>query len=141
RVFANFARNDSLIVMRVTQRREGPQSRQRKLKRRSVMTNSNRSWTNALIFSGLCAVLSAAFAFQTSAQDSRSGQWIIDTTRGTNQYQLTLNYTSAKRGLGNNITSFSLAPDRLQGLTGAQIMSADSHVQFQLIRAAGTFNC
>jgi len=56
------------------------------------MTNLNRSWRNALIFSGLCAVLSAAFAFQTSAQDSRSGQWIIDTTRGTNQYQLTLNY-------------------------------------------------
>ena len=43
--------------------------------------------------------LTAGFLIsQSHAQDSRSGQWIIDTTRGTNQYQLTLNYSSARRG-------------------------------------------
>ena len=85
---------------------------------------------------GLTALVSFVLVgcfFQTSAQDSRSGQWIIDTTRGSNQYQLTLNYSSAKRGYGNNITSFSLSPDRLQGLTSAQIMSSGSPVRFQLI--------
>ena len=94
-----------------------------------------------LVFLTAGLLISKTRASQTRAQDSRSGQWIIDTTRGTNQYQLTLNYSSVRRGFGNNITSFSLSPDRLQGLTGAQIMSAGSQVQFQLIRDAGTFNC
>src|SRR5258708_8288185 len=39
------------------------------------------------------------------------------------------------------MTSNKIEADRLQALTGAQIMSVGSHVQFQLIRDAGTFNC
>ena len=89
---------------------------------------------------GLTALISFVLVgclFQTSAQDSRSGQWIIDTTRGSSQYQLTLNYSSTKRGFGNNISSFSVSPDRLPGLTSAQIMSSGSPVRFQLVRDAG----
>src|SRR5262245_5085360 len=100
--------------------------------------------TNRLERTTLTALISFVVVgclFQTRAQDARSGQWIIDTTRGSNQYQLTLNYPSTKRGFGNNINSFSLSPDRLQGLTSAQITSSGSSVRFQIVRDAGTFNC
>ena len=103
------------------------------------MTNVNSPLRTALILSAL--VIAAFVASQTRAQDSRSGQWIIDTTRDAKQHHLTLNYSSTRPGFGHNITSFNLAPDRLQGLTGAQIMSAGSQVQFQLVRDAGTLNC
>src|SRR5262249_3263454 len=100
--------------------------------------------TNRLGRTTLTALISFVVVgclFQTRAQDAHSGQWIIDTTRGSNRYQLTLNYPSNKRGFGNNITSFNLSPDRLQGLTSAQIMSTGAPVQFQIVRDAGTFNC
>src|SRR5215471_6210619 len=103
------------------------------------MVITNRLGRMALTI--LCLLVLISCFIRTQAQDSRSGQWIIDTTRGSNQYQLTLNYPSTKRGFGNNITSFSVSPDRLQGLTGAQIMSSGSPVRFQVVRDAGTFNC
>ena len=111
------------------------------------MRNANRIWRNALILSSLCAVLTAgiytrqtsAYARQASGQQARSGEWIINPTREGNQYFLTLNYRT--EGRGNNMISGPIEPNRLQGLSGAQIMSAGSHVQFQIVRDAGTFNC
>src|ERR1044072_1836269 len=83
--------------------------------------------------------------FQARAQDSYTGQWIVEPARGTSMLQLTLSYSSGKSagkwGRGNSITSFGIAPEQLQVLTQAQMSSAGSSVQFQLIRDAGTFNC
>src|ERR1041384_5340217 len=91
--------------MRFAQRRREPPSR--KVHRRTAMIRRN-----ALILSALCISLAAFFALRTNAQDSRSGQWIIDTTTGTNQYHLTLSYTS-ESGRGNSMNSFNFSPDRL----------------------------
>src|SRR5947207_9505979 len=44
-------------------------------------------------------------------------------------------------GRGSSMSSFNLSPDRLQGLSGPQIMSAGQQVQFQIVRDAGNFNC
>ncbi len=83
--------------------------------------------------------------FQTRAQDSYTGQWIIEPARGTSSLQLTLTYSAEKSGSkwgrGSSITSFGIAPEQLRGLTQAQMMAAGSNVQFQLVRDAGTFNC
>src|SRR5215510_684038 len=114
-------------------------SKPRKVREENPMTTINR--LSRIALTALISLELISCFLRTQAQDSRSGQWIIDTTRGSNQYQLTLNYPSTKRGFGNNINSFSLSPDRLQGLTSAQIMSSGSPVRFQIVRDAGTFNC
>lgn len=83
--------------------------------------------------------------FQTQAQDSYTGQWIIEPARGTSSLQLTLTYSQEKSGgkwgRGSSITSFGIASDQLRGLTQSQMMTSGSNVQFQLVRDAGTFNC
>jgi archaellum component FlaD/FlaE len=78
---------------------------------------------------------------QTRVQDSYTGQWIIEPAREASLLHLTLTYSSEKRGRGQSINSFSLSPEQLRGLTSAQLMSAGTNVQFQLVRDAGTFNC
>ncbi|MEN3335725.1 MAG: hypothetical protein V7641_5090 [Blastocatellia bacterium] len=78
---------------------------------------------------------------QASAQDSYTGQWIIEPAREASLLHLTLTYSSEKRGRGQSMDSFSLSPEQLRGLTSAQLMSAGTNVQFQLVRDAGTFNC
>lgn len=78
---------------------------------------------------------------QTRADDAYTGQWIIEPAREANLLHLTLTYSSEKRGRGHSMTSFSLSPEQLRGLTPAQMMSAGTNVQFQLVRDAGTFNC
>jgi hypothetical protein len=78
---------------------------------------------------------------QTRAEEPYTGQWIVEPARQANALHLTLNYSSEKRGRGNNITSFHVSPEQLRGLTPAQMMSAGTNVQFQLVRDAGTFNC
>ena len=79
------------------------------------MINSNRIARVAL--TAMLALLTAvSLSLPSSAQDARSGQWILDTTRGTGEYNLTLNYRSDGEGRGNNITSFRIDPDRLRGL-------------------------
>ena len=83
--------------------------------------------------------------YRALAQDSNSGQWIIEPARGTDLLQLTLTYSAGRPtgqwGRGSSITSFGLALDQLRGLTQAQMMSAGTNVQFQLVRDAGAFNC
>ncbi len=53
--------------------------------------------------------------FQTRAQDSYTGQWIIEQVRGTSSLQLTLTYSAEKSGSkwgrGSSITSFGIAPE------------------------------
>src|SRR6185369_13390661 len=78
---------------------------------------------------------------KTNAQDSYTGQWIIDTGRTTNQFHATFSYRSGKQGRGNSMSGFMIDPQRLQGLTREQIASTGSHVVFQLVRDAGTLNC
>src|SRR6185295_9203654 len=110
--------------------------------RRSAMTNTNRIWKSAPILACVCAVLTAGFfALQARAQDSRDGQWILESLREAGRYNLTLSYSSGRLGRGNNMSSSLVTLDRLRGLSQPQIMSAGSNVQFQLVREAGTFNC
>ena len=78
---------------------------------------------------------------ETSAQDSYTGQWIIEPARANGRYQVTLTYQSPKTGRGHSMSGFTLEPERLQGLSQTQIMSAGTRVQFQLVRDAGTLNC
>ena len=78
---------------------------------------------------------------ETSAQDSYAGQWIIEPARSSGRYQVTFSYQSPKSGRGRSMSGFQIEPDRLQGLTQGQVMSAGSRVQFQLVRDAGTLNC
>src|SRR4051812_17052356 len=84
---------------------------------------------------------SYAPTFQTRAQDSYTGQWIIEPSRAAGSLQLTLTYSAEKSGSqwgrGSSITSFGVAPDQLRGLTQAQMMASGSNVQFQLVRDAG----
>lgn len=82
-----------------------------------------------------------AEAAPAGADDAYTGQWIIEPSRQAGWLHLTLTYSNEKRGRGQSITSFKLAPDGLRGLSQAQMMSAGTNVQFQLVRDAGTFNC
>ncbi|MGA9769498.1 MAG: hypothetical protein WBV94_10685 [Blastocatellia bacterium] len=105
--------------------------------------------TYAIRLSALVAAMilltSYISTFHTRAQDSYTGQWIIEPERASNQLQLTLTYSAEKSGSkwgrGSSITSFGIAPEQLRGLTQSQMMAAGSNVQFQLVRDAGTFNC
>ena len=78
---------------------------------------------------------------ETSAQDSYTGQWIIEPARTAGRYQVTFTYQSTRSGRGHSMSGFTIEPERFQGLTQTQIMSAGSRVQFQLVRDAGTLNC
>src|SRR5215217_3048593 len=93
----------------------------------------------------LCVIAAVAVAsfsvIRISAQNSSTGQWIIDAKRSTNSIHLTLNYSNDVAGRGNSITSFNLDPGALRGLSQAQMMSSGGQVQFQLVRDAGTLNC
>src|SRR5262245_51919420 len=100
------------------------------------MTITHRLWKHFMFL-----LFASLVALQTPAQESRSGQWIIDTTRGNGKYQITLSYRSDSNGHGNSTTSQRIEPDRLRGLSSAQIMSSGTQVQFQVVRDAGTFNC
>jgi hypothetical protein len=80
-------------------------------------------------------------SLQVRADGAYTGQWIIEPAREASLLHLTLTYSSERRGRGQSLTSFSLSPDQLRGLTPAQMASAGSNVQFQVVRDAGTFNC
>jgi DNA-binding transcriptional MerR regulator len=75
-----------------------------------------------------------------AAQVSFTGQWLIEFRTGEDKVQVSLRYESPN-GHGFSNTGFHIAPDQLQGLTREQAMSGGTHVQFQLKRDAGTFNC
>src|SRR3989442_8168750 len=78
-------------------------------------------------------------------QDAIS-QWMIEYRTGEDKVQLTLRYdrhneSNTGRHSESHSTSFRIAPDQLRGLTREQAMSSGAHVQFQVKRDAGTFNC
>lgn len=87
---------------------------------------------------------SAQSATQSAAQsrdaEGFTGQWLIEPTRDPSLLNLTLMYRH-KEGRGQNITSNSLSATQLRGLSSAQMSSAGTNVEFQLVRDAGTFNC
>jgi hypothetical protein len=82
----------------------------------------------------------AADASATSAQVSFTGQWLVEFRTGEDKVQFSLRYESRDAHDINN-TGFHIAPDQLRELTREQAMSGGTHVQFQLKRDAGTFNC
>jgi hypothetical protein len=77
---------------------------------------------------------------QAQADETYTGQWIIEPEREANWLHLTLMY-SHKQGRGQSMHSNRIAADQLRGLGSAQMMSAGTNVQFQIVRDAGTFNC
>jgi DNA-binding transcriptional MerR regulator len=81
-----------------------------------------------------------ADASSVAAQVSFTGQWIVEFRTGEDKVQFSLRYQS-RDGHDFNNTGFNITPDRLQGLTREQAMSGGTHVEFQLKRDAGTFNC
>jgi len=78
---------------------------------------------------------------QARAEEAHTGQWIIEPGRDANWLHLTLMYSSERQGRGQSMHGSRLSPDQLRGLGSAQMMSAGTNVQFQLVRDAGTFNC
>jgi DNA-binding transcriptional MerR regulator len=78
----------------------------------------------------------------TAAQGSFTGQWLVEFRTGEDKVQVSLRYESrGDHGHSYSNTGFRIAPDALQGLTREQAMSGGTHVQFQLKRDAGAFNC
>ncbi|HEV7857153.1 MAG TPA: hypothetical protein VGO91_00745 [Pyrinomonadaceae bacterium] len=75
-----------------------------------------------------------------AVQVSFAGQWLVEFRTGEDKVQFSLRYES-RDGHDNNNVGFHIAPDQLRGLTREQAMSGGTHVQFQLKRDAGTFNC
>ncbi|HVG17658.1 MAG TPA: hypothetical protein VNI02_01295, partial [Blastocatellia bacterium] len=76
-----------------------------------------------------------------SAQSRYEGQWTIENRRDRTALHLTLIYGDGTQGRNTNTTGFDIAPEHLQGLSQAQIMSAGSQVRFQIVRDAGVLNC
>ena len=78
----------------------------------------------------------------TVAEVSYTGQWMAEFRTGEELVQFSLRYEShGRHGHGYSNNGFNVAPSQLQGLTREQAMSGGTHVQFQLKRDAGTFNC
>ena len=108
-----------------------------------------RVCTKRLGFIGILAALTLVWACYSvsrtsysTPQDSAS-QWLIEFRTGEDTVQMTLRYSSARNesSWGAHSHSFQIPPEQLQGLTREQAMSSGTHVQFQLKRDAGTFNC
>jgi hypothetical protein len=83
-----------------------------------------------------------ADAGATAAQVSFTGQWMAEFRTGEDKVQFSLRYEYRnEHGHSYSNTGFNIAPDQLRGLTREQAMSGGTHVQFQLKRDAGAFNC
>ena len=91
---------------------------------------------------GLLFLRTHADAASAQSRDAENftGQWLIAPTREPGLLNLTLMY-SHKEGRGQSITSNTLSAAQLRGLSPAQMASAGTNVEFQLVRDAGTFNC
>ena len=113
--------------------------------RRRIVYGIGLAFVAVMVWFGIGLLVLRAHAEVSSTQarteDSYTGQWVIEPARDTSLLNLTLMYSSEKRGRGQNITSFSTSPEQLRGLTAAQMTSAGANVQFQIVRDAGTFNC
>src|SRR5829696_9958541 len=85
---------------------------------------------------------SVSYTHVQAAQDSFTGQWLMEYRAGDDGAHMTFRYEYERKGRGyNSNTSFEVTPAQLQGLTREQAISGGSHVQFQFKRDAGTFNC
>ena len=94
---------------------------------------------------GLMALAWACYAQSVttySLPQASVSQWMIEFRAGEEKVQMTLRYDQHNEShWGSHSNSFQIAPDQLIGLTREQAMSSGAHVQFQLKRDAGTFNC
>ena len=106
-----------------------------------------RNWARIVGVLGLLTLFWACYPARTSytsPQDSTVNQWLIEFRTGEDKVQMTFRYSAPHKndsGWSSSNHSFLISPDQLQGLTRAQAMSSGTHVQFQLKRDAGTFNC
>lgn len=87
---------------------------------------------------------SVLFAVSSRAQESFSGQWMIE-RHSADSVQFTLRYSSdgyRNGGWWNSSWSTDTALAALQGLNTADLnSSAGTNVNFKLVRDAGTFDC
>ncbi|HKY06315.1 MAG TPA: hypothetical protein VJQ56_15575, partial [Blastocatellia bacterium] len=73
------------------------------------------------------------------AQSAITGEWIIETSARADHVHLTIH---RRWGNLNHMTSsFDISTDSFKGLTRAQMQSAGSPVNFQIVRDAGTLTC
>lgn len=89
---------------------------------------------------GMVSLLLVLTITMTYAQQQSNRKWAIEFRSETGTLHMMLG-TNGGREYGRNEKYFRISGDQLQGLTQAQIMSSGSPVNFQLKRAAGTFNC
>lgn len=97
---------------------------------------------------GLVAILAMAWACYPVAETSFSNpqdtgvmQWLIEQKTGESRLHMTLRYSRQnEKGRSSSSNGFMIAPEQLEGLTRAQMMSAGTNVKFQLRRDAGTFH-
>jgi hypothetical protein len=104
----------------------------------TTLVRSFRSTNQRLLGAAILALASASPLTVTLAQSSDRGVWHLyaDSTRDRVQ----LSFEHFDRGRRGGMTSFGISPEKLRGLTDAQIHSANSPVRFQLVRDAGTFS-
>jgi hypothetical protein len=79
-----------------------------------------------------------AVAFPAIAQETITGQWMIDQFPVDGKVQLTIHRSSPH---SNMTSSSALAVDQLRGLTRAQMESSGATVRFEIVRNAGTLTC
>ncbi len=87
----------------------------------------------------LASLLCFASVSRISAQDSITGEWIIEMKPGTDFIYLSIHRRS-DRG-GNYSSSSDIRADSIKGLSAAQVSGSGSAVSFQIVREAGTLNC
>ena len=91
-------------------------------------------------FVGVVTTLTIShFAPSIHAQNSMSGQWIIEPAGKTDYVQLTLEQRSGPEH--NFSSSFPIQMETLKGLSAAQMSSTGNAVKFEIVRDAGAFLC
>ena len=95
----------------------------------------------------LCAVAVLVAVLAVAQEQPFTGQWLAepshDLAQPADQIHFTLRYRSENLtgGWWDSMNGFNLAPGELQGLAAADISGSGSHVQFKLVRDAGSFDC
>jgi hypothetical protein len=114
----------------------------------AVITRLRRVNKSALLIGAAILVLGLAFVLDKTAraQQTYTGQWLIEAKPGAEKVNLSLRYHVARNkpddnsGFNSN-TTYDIALAQLSGLTSAQVMSASGgHVEFQLRRDPGDLN-
>ncbi|MFY9573157.1 MAG: hypothetical protein WAV20_17285 [Blastocatellia bacterium] len=87
----------------------------------------------------LCYASISTTTSSTAAQESISGEWMIEMKSGTDFVYLTIRRRSERGGL--HTSSSNIRMESLAGLASAQAAGSGSNVNFQIVREAGTLNC